>query len=182
MSRVGQSVESALIALAAIFLAHSKYFNNFRQKIPYFDMSRQKRVLFNCFATKQCLGMLKMAPPGSNLLSRAFTGSLWLLLDLSLSLSMALCDSHSGSHWPSLPLSGILWPSLAHYCSLILRIQPLIGSQGPCSALIANSTMMHFIPLCKKVFFCTNTLLIPFGSYWALFDTLFKSFYAKHQF
>ena len=59
-SRVGQSVESALIALAAIFLAHSAYFNNFRQKIPYFDASRQKRVLFNCFATKQCLGMLKM--------------------------------------------------------------------------------------------------------------------------
>ena len=58
--RVGQSVESALIALAAIFLAHSAYFNNFRQKIPYFDASQQKRVLFNCFATKQCLGMLKM--------------------------------------------------------------------------------------------------------------------------
>ena len=42
------------------FLAHSAYFNNFWQKIPYFDASRQKRVLFNCFATKQCLGMLKM--------------------------------------------------------------------------------------------------------------------------
>ena len=30
--RVGQSVESALITLAAIFLAHSACFNNFRQK------------------------------------------------------------------------------------------------------------------------------------------------------
>jgi len=30
-------VESALIALAAIFSAHSPYFNNFRQKIPYFE-------------------------------------------------------------------------------------------------------------------------------------------------
>ena len=59
-SRVGQSVESALIALAAIFMAHSAYFNNFRQEIPYFDASQQMRVLFNCFATKQCLGMLKM--------------------------------------------------------------------------------------------------------------------------
>ena len=59
-ARVGQSVESALIALAAIFLAHSEYFNNFRQKIPYFDVSRQKRVIFKCFGTKQCLGMLKM--------------------------------------------------------------------------------------------------------------------------
>ena len=42
------------------FLAHGADFNNFRQKIPVFDASRQKRVLFNCFATKQCLGMLKM--------------------------------------------------------------------------------------------------------------------------
>ena len=38
----------------------SALFNNFRQKILYFDVSRQKRVLFNCYATKQCLGMLKM--------------------------------------------------------------------------------------------------------------------------
>ena len=59
-NRVGQSVESALIALAAILLAHRAYLNNFPQKILYFDASRQKRVLFNCFATKQCLGMLKM--------------------------------------------------------------------------------------------------------------------------
>ena len=59
-ARVGESVDSALSALAAIFLALSAYFNNFRQKIPFFDVSRQKRVLFNCFATKQCLGMLKM--------------------------------------------------------------------------------------------------------------------------
>ena len=58
--RVGESVKSALSALAAIFSALSAYFNNFWQKIPYFDVSRQKRVLFNCFATKQCLGMLKM--------------------------------------------------------------------------------------------------------------------------
>ena len=58
--RVGESVESALSAFAAIFLAHSTYFDNFRQKNAYFDISRQKRVLFNCFATKQCLGMLKM--------------------------------------------------------------------------------------------------------------------------
>ena len=60
-SRVGESVESALSALAAIFSALSAYFNNFRQKIPYFEVSQQKRVLFNCFATKQCLGMLKLA-------------------------------------------------------------------------------------------------------------------------
>ena len=56
---------------------------------------------------------------------------------------MALCDSYSGSHWLSLPFSGILWPSLAHYCSLILRIQSLIGSQGPCSTLSTAATLTH---------------------------------------
>ena len=77
--------------------------------------------------------MLKMALTCSlrlSLASQAFTGSLWL--------SMALCDSHSGSHWLSLPLSGRLWSSLAHYCSLISRTAldrltgPLLGSHRRC--------------------------------------------------
>ena len=50
-----------------------------------------------------------LAPSGSNLLSQAFTGSLWLLLDLSLSLS--------GSLWlpvtPTLALTGPLWLTIA---------------------------------------------------------------------
>ena len=41
VDRVGESVESARSALAAIFSALSAYFNIFRQKIPYFDMLRQ---------------------------------------------------------------------------------------------------------------------------------------------
>ena len=32
----------------------------FCQKVPYFNVLRQNRVVFNCFATKQCWGMLKM--------------------------------------------------------------------------------------------------------------------------
>ena len=67
---------------------------------------------------------------------------------VSLWLSVTLCDSHSDSHWLSMPLSGILWPSLAHYCSLISRIQSLIGSQGPCLALSAAATLTLFLPLC----------------------------------
>ena len=63
-------------------------------------------------------------------LQQAFQMALTGFLPVSLWLSMALCDSHSGSHWLSLPLSGILWPPLAHYCFLISRIQPLISSQG----------------------------------------------------
>ena len=81
-------------------------------------------------------------------LQQAFQMALTGFLPVSLWLSMALCDSHSGSHWLSLPLSGILWPSLAHYCSLISRIQSLIGSQGPCSALSAATTLTHFFPVC----------------------------------
>ena len=73
----------------------------------------------------------------------AFSDSYWI----SPWLSMALCDSHSGSRWLSLPFSGILWPSLAHYCSSISRIQSLIGSQFPCLALSAAATMTHFLPL-----------------------------------
>ena len=46
--------------LQPFVLAHSAYFNKFRQKMPYFDSSGQKIVLFNYFATKQCLGMLNM--------------------------------------------------------------------------------------------------------------------------
>ena len=72
---------------------------------------------------------------------------------------MALCDSHSGSHWLSLPLSGILWPSLAHYCSVISCIQSLIGSQGPCSALSAAATLTHFLPL------CLGSILLVYGFY-----------------
>ena len=46
LHRMGESVELALSAHAAVFSAHSAYFNNFRQKIPYFDASPQKRILF----------------------------------------------------------------------------------------------------------------------------------------
>ena len=40
--------------------------------------SRQKRVLFNCFTTKQCLGMLKMWGKRLFCLSLVLYGSLWL--------------------------------------------------------------------------------------------------------
>ena len=94
-----------------------------------------------------------LAPSGSNLLSQAFTGSLWLLVDLSLSLSGSLWLSVA----PTLALTGSHCHSLAHYCSLISRIQPLIGSQGPCSALIADATMTHFIPLWNSSDLHVNT-------------------------
>ena len=85
-----------------------------------------------------------MAPSGSLWLPLAPFGSLWLLLTLS--------GFHcTGSHWLSLPLSGILWPSLAH-CTLISRIQSLFGSQGPCSALSAAAKLTHFIPVWKYIY------------------------------
>ena len=109
-----------------------------------------------------------MTPTLTPSLSLPLSGILWPSLALtgslpvSLWLSMAFCDSHSGSQWLSLPLSGIPWPSLAHYCSLISRIQSLIGSQGPCPALSDAATLTHFLPLCSSVFCLVNTKYFEF--------------------
>ena len=79
-----------------------------------------------------------LAPSGSNLLSQAFTGSLWLLLDLSL--------PPSGSLWlsvtPTLALTATLWHTLALSGSLLLSnfaytaldrlTGPLLGSHRRC--------------------------------------------------
>ena len=60
-----------------------------------------------------------LAPSGIYLLSQPFTGSLWLLLDLSLSLSGSLWVSVTpilaltGSHCHSLAYSGPPWLSIA---------------------------------------------------------------------
>ena len=110
---------------------------------------------------------LPLAPAGSNLLSQAFTGSLALTgsLPVSLCLSMALCDSHSGSYWLSLPLSGILWPSLAHYCSLISLTQSLISSQRRCHAdtLYPGLPLMYlFVAKLKPSKFSNVFILLRF--------------------
>ena len=107
LSRVGESVESTLSALAAIFSALSAYFSNFRQKIRFFDASGQKRVLFYCFATKQCLSMLKM---------------------LSVTPTLAL----TATLWQTLALSGSLLLSNFAYTALARLTGPLLGSQRRC--------------------------------------------------
>ena len=62
---------------------------------------------------------LTLAPSGSHLLSQAFTGSLWLLLDLSLSLfgslwlSVTSTLALTGSHCHSLAYVGPLWLTIA---------------------------------------------------------------------
>ena len=81
-----------------------------------------------------------MAPFGSNLLSQACTGSLWLLLDLSLSLFGSLWLSVT----PTLTLTATLWYTLALSGPLLLSnfaftvldrlLGPLLGSQRRCHA------------------------------------------------
>ena len=65
--------------------------------------------------------------------------------------SLALTGSLPVSLWLSvthtLALTATLWHTLALYGSLISRIQSLISSQGPCSALSAAATLTHFLPL-----------------------------------
>ena len=108
------------------FSALSAYFNDFRLEILYFNVLQHNILICNKTIFRHAKGVrltsvtLTLAPSGSNWLSQALTGSLWLLLALSLTLSLALGSSHCGSHWFLLPLSGLLWPSLAHYFSLII--------------------------------------------------------------
>ena len=60
-----------------------------------------------------------LAPSGSNLLSQDFTDSLWLLLDISLSLfgslwlSVTSTLALTGSHCRSLAYIGPLWLTIA---------------------------------------------------------------------
>ena len=99
-------------------------------------MSQQKRVLFNCFATKQCLGMLKCEVSLffalsesywiSPCLSLALYGSLWLPLWLPLALTATL--------WLTLALSGPLLPFNFAYIVLDRLSGPLLGSQRRCHA------------------------------------------------
>ena len=79
-----------------------------------------------------------LAPFGFNLLSQAFTGSHWLLLDLSLALygslwlpfwlSLAL----TATLWHTLALSGSLMLSNFAYTSLDRLTGPLLGSHRRC--------------------------------------------------
>ena len=133
-SRVGESVESALSALAAIFSAHSAYFNNFRQKIPYLTR-RDKRESYLIVLQKKMFRYAKdvrlasfLALTCSLRLSLALSGSDWI--SSCLSLAMALCDSHSCSHcplWHTLTLSGSLLLSNFAYTALDRLTGPLLG-------------------------------------------------------
>ena len=61
------------------FSALSAYFNNFWQNVGFFIVSRRKKVLFNCFATKQCWGTLKMWVSLSHSGSDSLSVSLWFV-------------------------------------------------------------------------------------------------------
>ena len=70
-------------------------------------MLRQKKVFFNCFATKQCLSMLKM---------------------LSMTPTLAL----NATLWYTLALSGSLLLSNSAYTALDRLTGPLLGSHRWC--------------------------------------------------
>ena len=85
-------------------------------------------------------------------LSLALSGSFWI----SPCLSLALYGSLWLPIWLSLALTATLWHTLALSGSLLLSYfaYTALGSQGPCSALIADAMMKHFIPLCPELIFC----------------------------
>ena len=154
-TRVGQSVESALIALAAIFLAHRAYFNNFRQKYRILTCCDKRESYLivlqqnNVWVCKKCEASLFFAtslPNGSYwispCLSLALYGSLWLPLWLSLALTATL--------WHTLALSGSLMLSNFAYTVLDWLSGPLLGSQRRCHAdalspALPNSTIFVIV-------------------------------------
>ena len=151
---MGQSVESAVIALAAIFfLAHSAYLNNFRQKILYFDAVRQKSVLFcNKIMFRYAKNFVTSLPNASlcgylwfsPCLSLALYGSLWLSVTPTL--------APSGSLWLLLTLSGFHWLSLALTgslpVSLWLSVTPTLALTGShCHSLAYSGPLWLTIAL-----------------------------------
>ena len=94
---MGQSVELALSALLALFWLLARVLTIFDKKYS---------ILTWCEIKELFLIVLQQ--------NNVNACSLWLLLALSLSLyvslwlSMALCDFHSGSHLLSLSLFGLL--------------------------------------------------------------------------
>ena len=103
------------------------------------------------------------ASSGSNLLSQAFTGSLWLLVDLSLFLSGSLWLSVT----PTLALTAILWHTLALSGSLLLsnfactvldRLSgPLLGFQRRCHA----DALSPALPRSNQLVKCSTSKKLP---------------------
>ena len=59
-------IRSQLVAQFMPFSStHSAYFNVLRKEVPYFNVSQQNRVEFNCFATKTMLRHAKDVRPAS---------------------------------------------------------------------------------------------------------------------
>ena len=74
--------ESAHSANMQFSLAHSAESRSLRHKVPYFNVSRQNRVVFNRFALS-----------GSLRLSLALSGSLWLSIALRICLQSPILGS-----------------------------------------------------------------------------------------
>ena len=122
-----------------------------RQKESYLIVLQQKRYAKN---VRLWLSVTPTpAPSGSYLLSQPFTGSLWLLLDLSLSLSFSLWLSVTPtlaltcSHCHSLAYSGPLWLTIAFW----FRIY------SPWSALRALARLSAPLPRWRTFFLSDQT-------------------------
>ena len=114
----------------------------FRQKVPYFNVSRQNRVVFNCFATKQCWGMLKMW--GQSLFcNQPSKCTTYLLLCISfMNNSQTKSSGYNKMQRRlivSMSLSGSLWLPLAHSGSLWLAVRLSLALSGPLWLSLARS-------------------------------------------
>ena len=134
-ARVGESVDSALSALSVIFLALSAYFNNFWQNVAFFNESRQKKVLFNCFATKQCWGTIKMWVSLSHYGSDSLSVSFWFVNQPS---------SHCRSVWANFSLIVALFePICLSLSQFVSQYFSNCGVFEPVSLLLSRLSWTH---------------------------------------
>ena len=94
------------------------------KKVPYFNVSRQNRVIFDWFATKQCWGMLKMwgQPLFCNQPSKCTTAT-YLLLCISFMNNSQTKSSGYNKMQRRLIVIVALWFSLAPSGSLWLAVR-----------------------------------------------------------
>ena len=163
--------------IAAIYPAHSAYFNISRQKLPYFNILQEKlpyfnvllqnKVLFNCFTTNNVQFRhakdvrLAFFLAVHKQLNRWPRNSVTHWLPHSVALA--------GSNWPSLALTGFPWLSMAHIlaptgslCHSLAHTvlaskhawlkRPLLSSQRRCHADALSAGLWHMLCLSCQPF------------------------------
>ena len=167
--------------VAAIYPAHSAYFNISRPKVPYFNICKKNcHILTFCYKTKSYLIVSQQ-----NNVQFRHAKDVRLAFFLAVHKQLNRWPRHSvthwlphsvalaGSNWPSLALTGFPWLSVAHilaptgslchslahslaYTFLVSKHawlkRPLLGSQRRCHADALSAGLWHMLCLSCQPF------------------------------